>query len=193
MMEGGWGDSKWWRRKGVIGTDGWWKEGGGRSLQCPPNSCRHLVIPVESGGFQRNELWQEGLLFCHSSAWSFQNWDWNVLQNSQEWNATESSCLFVQHIFVDHMWHVTTITTTSTTTTTTTRTPEYILRCRIPKCPKTANFYPVGFAKFLSGYWIWPSKMSISIQFGIRPINNKNRYFSENWHKKSEFWLGGPF
>ena len=34
-----------------------------RSLQCPPNSCRNPVIPVESGGFQRNELWQEGLLF----------------------------------------------------------------------------------------------------------------------------------
>ena len=34
-----------------------------RSLQCPPNSCRNPVIPAESGGFQRNELWQEGLLF----------------------------------------------------------------------------------------------------------------------------------
>ena len=34
-----------------------------RSLQCPPNSCRNLVIPAESSGFQRNELWQEGLLF----------------------------------------------------------------------------------------------------------------------------------
>ena len=29
----------------------------GRSLQCPPNSCRNPVIPVESGGFWRNELW----------------------------------------------------------------------------------------------------------------------------------------
>ena len=34
-----------------------------RSLQCPPNSCRNPVIPGESGGFRRNELWQEGLLF----------------------------------------------------------------------------------------------------------------------------------
>ena len=34
-----------------------------RSLQCPPNSCRNLVIPAESSGFRRNELWQEGLLF----------------------------------------------------------------------------------------------------------------------------------
>ena len=34
-----------------------------RSLQCPPNSCRNLVIPAESGGFQRNDFWQEGLLF----------------------------------------------------------------------------------------------------------------------------------
>ena len=38
-----------------------------RSLQCPPNSCRNLVIPVESGGFWRNEIWQEGLVF--SSFW----------------------------------------------------------------------------------------------------------------------------
>ena len=34
-----------------------------RSLQCPPNSCRNPVIPVESSGFWRNEIWQEGLLF----------------------------------------------------------------------------------------------------------------------------------
>ena len=34
-----------------------------RSLQCPPNSCRNPVIPAESGGFWRNEVWQEGLLF----------------------------------------------------------------------------------------------------------------------------------
>ena len=34
-----------------------------RSLQCPPNSCRNPVIPAESGGFRRNEVWQEGLLF----------------------------------------------------------------------------------------------------------------------------------
>ena len=38
-----------------------------RSLQCPPNSCRNPVIPAESGGLQRNEVWQEGLLF--SSFW----------------------------------------------------------------------------------------------------------------------------
>ena len=38
-----------------------------RSLQCPPNSCRNPVIPADSGGFRRNELWQEGLLF--SSFW----------------------------------------------------------------------------------------------------------------------------
>ena len=38
-----------------------------RSLQCPPNSCRNPVIPAESSGFQRNEVWQEGLLF--SSFW----------------------------------------------------------------------------------------------------------------------------
>ena len=29
----------------------------------PPNSCSNLVIPAESSGFQRNEGWQEGLLF----------------------------------------------------------------------------------------------------------------------------------
>ena len=34
-----------------------------RSLQCPPYSCRNPVIPAESGGFRRNEIWQEGLLF----------------------------------------------------------------------------------------------------------------------------------
>ena len=34
-----------------------------RSLQCPPNSCRNPVIPAESIGFQRNELWQEALPF----------------------------------------------------------------------------------------------------------------------------------
>ena len=156
----------------------------------PAGIWSFLWNPVDSRGMNFD---RKACYFCHSSAWSFQNWDWNVLQNSQEWNATESSCLFVQHMFVDHMWHITTITTTSTTTTTTTRTPEYTLRCHIPKCPKTADFYPVGFAKFLSRYWIWPSKMSISIWFRIGPINNKNGYFSENWHKKSEFWLGGPF
>ena len=34
-----------------------------RSLQCPPNSCRTLVIPAKSGGFWSNQVWQEGLLF----------------------------------------------------------------------------------------------------------------------------------
>ena len=33
-----------------------------RSLQCPPNSCTN-GHSSESGGFQRNEVWQEGLLF----------------------------------------------------------------------------------------------------------------------------------
>ncbi|EDR00827.1 uncharacterized protein LACBIDRAFT_295669 [Laccaria bicolor S238N-H82] len=31
--------------------------------KCPPNSCRNPVIPADSGGFQRNEIWQGGLLF----------------------------------------------------------------------------------------------------------------------------------
>ncbi|EDR16012.1 uncharacterized protein LACBIDRAFT_301592 [Laccaria bicolor S238N-H82] len=34
-----------------------------RSYQCPPNSCRNPVIPADSGGFRRNEIWQGGLLF----------------------------------------------------------------------------------------------------------------------------------
>ena len=57
----------------------------------------------------------------HSSGiWVFWNWARNVLWNVWEQNATESGSLFVQHMFVDHMWHVTTITTASTTITTTT-------------------------------------------------------------------------
>ena len=66
MEEGGWMD-------GVKKMDGWkgedgWTEGGEReaetrSLQCPPNSCRNLVIRAESSGFRRNDFWQEGLLF----------------------------------------------------------------------------------------------------------------------------------
>ena len=45
---------------------GWSFQSYGRSLQCPPNSCRNPVIPAEPGGFWNNEVWQEGLLF-----WSF--------------------------------------------------------------------------------------------------------------------------
>ena len=32
-----------------------------RSYQCPTDSCRIPVIPVESGAFQRNENWQGAL------------------------------------------------------------------------------------------------------------------------------------
>ena len=82
-----------------------------RSLQCPPNSCRNLVIPAESGGFQRNEVWQEGLLFSLfrcliiPAEFGHSGLTPDVLQNVQEQNATESSCLFVHHMFVDHTWH----------------------------------------------------------------------------------------
>ena len=43
-----------------------------RSYQCPPNSCRNLVIPEESSGIQWNKIWQEGLLFFSFQCLLFQ-------------------------------------------------------------------------------------------------------------------------
>ena len=69
------------------------------------------------------------------------------------------------------------------------RTPESTLRCRIPKCPKLADFYPASFAKFLSGFWIRPSKRSISIRFRIGPI--KIAIFQKIGVKRANFGLVG--
>jgi len=58
--------------------------------------------PADSSGIK---FGRKACYFFHSSAfysggiWAFWNWDWNVLRNSQEWNAMESSCLFVSHLW----------------------------------------------------------------------------------------------
>jgi len=79
---------------------------GGRSYQCPPNSCRNLVIPAESSGMKFGRM---ACYFLHSGVISFQ---WNLgipelrLECSMESGCLVTTlfgihCLFVAHLLTN--------------------------------------------------------------------------------------------